>query len=56
MGAFQALTPGGVSESTCVRCSAWVRATVRPAPNDIDVGGSAVALDCTGSGKESVRG
>ena len=31
---------------TCVRCGAWVQIMNDPAPNQIDIGGTAVAVDC----------
>ena len=30
----------------CIRCPAWVQINTCPAPNQIDIGGPAVALDC----------
>jgi len=33
----------------CTRCKMWVGVDTRPAPNGIDIGGEAVALNCTGS-------
>ena len=35
-----------VSRSTCVRCEMEVTCDVHPAPNGIDIGGEAVALNC----------
>lgn len=37
-----------VQYAECVNdgCKAWVQVNMRPAPNEIDIGGSAVALDC----------
>ena len=33
----------------CRRCDEWVMVTPHPLPNEIEVGGSAVALNCTPS-------
>lgn len=30
----------------CVVCDAWVLVDTKPAPNSIDIGGTAVALNC----------
>lgn len=32
--------------SECKVCKAWVYITLKPMPNDIDIGGPAVALHC----------
>ena len=32
----------------CLDCGAYVMVDTRPMPNGIDIGGSAVALNCTG--------
>lgn len=37
--------------SECKKCGAGVRVTAEPEPNDIDVGGEAVAVNCLGSAK-----
>ena len=37
------------AESTCVRCGMVVGCDASPAPNDIDIGGEAVALTCKGA-------
>ena len=34
------------SEFVCSNCNAWVQCKTNPAPNDIDIGGPAVAVDC----------
>jgi hypothetical protein len=34
------------ASAQCVLCHAWVQVNVRPAANEIDVGGTAVALNC----------
>ena len=31
---------------TCKTCDKWVQVMVKPLPNDIEVGGTAVALNC----------
>jgi len=31
---------------SCADCAAWVQVLTHPAANEIDIGGSAVALDC----------
>jgi hypothetical protein len=33
--------------STCAICGAWVQVLLNPLPNEIDLGGPAVAQDCT---------
>lgn len=33
--------------SECRRCHMWVEVNADPAPNEIDIGGSAVAVNCT---------
>lgn len=30
----------------CKRCNAWVNVRLNPAPNEVDIGGSAVAVNC----------
>lgn len=40
-----------VSESVCERCEAYVQVNTKPAPNQIDIGGTAVSLNCR-SGEE----
>lgn len=32
--------------ATCMSCGAFVVVTARPMPNEIDIGGSAVAISC----------
>jgi hypothetical protein len=39
-------TWGAVSSAECQTCGAWVQVTPKPAPNGIEVGGSAVAVVC----------
>lgn len=36
------------STASCLYCQGWVTVTPNPRPNDIDVGGPAVAGDCPG--------
>ena len=36
-----------VASNNCLRCNAWVQINTNPQPNDIDVSGEAVALNCT---------
>lgn len=36
----------GIRYGTCTRCGMDVTLTTHPAPNDIDISGEAVALDC----------
>ena len=45
MKRFKTLKPG-VALSECRRCKMYVMVNVKPLPNDIDIGGSAVALGC----------
>ena len=35
--------------STCRKCGAWADVTATPDPNDIEIGGLAVATNCLGS-------
>ena len=35
-----------VEYAECERCEAFVSVSTRPMPNEIDVGGSAVAINC----------
>jgi len=37
---------GGRAVGTCLVCGMRVHCTTHPAPNDIDIGGEAVALNC----------
>jgi hypothetical protein len=39
-------TWGAVSSAECDKCGAWVQVTPKPAPNGIEIGGSAVAVGC----------
>ena len=32
--------------SHCLKCNAWVQIETNPLPNSIDIGGSAVAINC----------
>jgi len=41
-----------IEEATCRGCNAYVRVNINPAPNDIDIGGDAVALNCEKKLKE----
>lgn len=34
------------SQFLCTICDAWVQVQTNPAPNSIDIGGSAVAIGC----------
>ena len=34
------------ASAECVHCGAWVIVNSKPAPNDIDIGGLAVAVNC----------
>ncbi len=38
-----------ISESVCERCEAYVQTNTRPQANQIDIGGTAVALNCDGN-------
>jgi hypothetical protein len=38
----------GYATAFCIHCGMEVQCRERPAPNDIDIGGEAVALTCTG--------
>ena len=33
-------------QSECRKCGAWVQVQPNPAPNGVDIGGEAVALEC----------
>lgn len=35
-----------IAESVCEKCEAYVQVNAKPAPNGIDIGGTAVALNC----------
>jgi len=37
---------GGSSTAECDTCGAWVQVIAKPAPNEIGIGGSAVAVNC----------
>jgi hypothetical protein len=39
-------TGGARWHSQCLRCTAWVQALGNPQPNEIDIGGPAVAIGC----------
>jgi predicted methyltransferase len=39
-------TIGNTNIAECKHCEAWVQVNTSPAPNQIDIGGPAVALDC----------
>lgn len=50
MGRFNQidLTNGSrIYRAECKDCGAWVDVNPKPAPNEIDIGGTAVALNCT---------
>lgn len=34
------------AESACKNCGRWVQVLTHPAPNDVEIGGPAIALDC----------
>ena len=46
MGEFENYNPK-VSYSECKVCGKWVQVETHPAPNSIEIGGPAVALNCT---------
>lgn len=48
MSEFQRLVQSTKSESICLRCSAYVQVDTCPPANGIDIGGSAIALNCEG--------
>lgn len=52
MKAFKHYTPDNAVAS-CRKCGMEVQVLAKPAPNEIDVGGEAVALNCPGYGKRS---
>jgi hypothetical protein len=35
-----------LSNNECIRCGAWVQCNTKPLPNEIDIGGTAVAIGC----------
>lgn len=43
---FRALVPKVSAEASCNRCKATVVVDTKPAPNGIDIGGEAVAINC----------
>lgn len=46
MGRFSSNVKGTSASSQCMHCHCFAHVNVRPQPNDIDIGGSAVALNC----------
>ena len=46
MTPFRLYSPGGKFYSECVRCGRSVSVVLRPLPNEIDIGGEAVAVGC----------
>ena len=47
MGKWDSGTNKNVAYSRCKICGMEVSVNVKPMPNEIDIGGEAVALDCT---------
>ena len=53
MNRFQRLIPYRATEpryyiTNCIYCDMYVQVIPKPYPNEIDIGGTAVALDCVG--------
>ena len=46
MNRFVHAPSGERAYSECADCGKWVRVDTQPLPNDIEIGGPAVALDC----------
>lgn len=55
-----------IGSAQCKRCSSWVQILTKPRPNEIEIGGDAVAKDCfipdadsgqhgIGSGRQGVK-
>ena len=47
MGKWESGTNKNVAYSRCEVCGMEVGVNIKPLPNEIDIGGEAVALDCT---------
>ena len=48
MSGFSVLEPKRSMNATCYRCDAEVVVNSKPAPNQINIGGEAVAINCLG--------
>lgn len=46
MGHFSYVKNNNFDTATCELCGMYVDVKVKPLPNEIDIGGSAVALNC----------
>jgi len=45
---YNYMRPGRhILSGMCVDCKKWVQVNTMPMPNDIEIGGDAVALNCT---------
>ena len=53
LGNFKTVRKAGdniiMAEARCKKCNRLVIVTTHPAPNEIDIGGSAVAMNCKSS-------
>lgn len=47
MGEWEVVSPTS-SQTKCVRCGKYARINTNPAPNEVQISGSAVALSCQG--------
>ena len=54
LSTFKTITKAGtniiMAEARCKKCNRIVIVNTHPAPNEIDIGGSAVAMNCKSSG------
>jgi len=46
LGRFVTLDKRGIAQASCKQCSMSVMVNTHPQPNDIDIAGGAVALNC----------
>ena len=51
LGNFMRNQDGTAASAHCQHCNRWVHVNTHPLPNEIDIGGDAVALNCTGHGR-----
>ena len=48
LGNFLANANRSAASAQCQHCNMWVTVRVKPQPNEIDIGGEAVGMNCTG--------
>jgi hypothetical protein len=44
-----------LSDATCVRCGAWVQCNSKPMPNEIEIGGPALAKQCSKTNEDLIQ-